>query len=212
MVPNGIDLTRFQPEPRLRDEVLRELGLPESAFVVGTVGRLAPEKAQGVLLEAAQQLLRRPAERPLYVVLVGDGAERAALEKAAAPLGERVRFLGARADVPRLLQGFDVFCLSSRTEGLPLVLPEAMATGLPVVSTAVGGIPSVVVEGVTGYLVPVGAPAALAEALGRLQRDTALGPRLGTAGRIRALQRYSLERMVDDYEAIYRRLLGAPAA
>lgn len=207
-IPNGIDLSRFQPDARLRAEVRRELGLPEAAFVIGTVGRLAPEKAQGLLIAAVARLLAQPATRPVYVLVTGDGAEREALQRAAEACGGRARLLGARRDVPRVLQAFDVFCLSSRTEGLPLVIPEAMATGLPVVSTAVGGIPSVVVEGQTGLLVPPGDEGALAQALGRLLHDPALGPRLGQAGRERALQRYSLTRMVDEYEALYRRLLA----
>lgn len=207
-IPNGIDLARFRPDAALRAEVRRELALAEDTFVIGTVGRLAAEKAQGLLIAAVGKLLGEDAARPLCLLIAGDGAEREALERAAAPFGGRVRLLGARRDVPRVLQAFDVFCLSSRTEGLPLVIPEAMAMGLPVVSTAVGGIPSVVSEGETGSLVPPGEVDALAAALRRLVQEPALGRRQGEAGRTRALARYSLERMVSEYEAVYLRLLG----
>lgn len=226
VIRNGIDLSRFRPDPAARAAVRRELGLPEDAWVVGTVGRLAPEKAQGDLIDAFARLV---AERPggvnghdnghgpgqgparsQHLLLIGDGAERPALTQQAAAVGPSVQLLGARRDVPRLLQALDVFCLCSVTEGLPLVIPEAMAVGLPVVSTAVGGIPSVVMEGETGLLVPPRAPAELSRCLRQLRDDPAQAARLGAAGRARALSHYSVVRMVDEYEALYARLLDIP--
>jgi glycosyltransferase involved in cell wall biosynthesis len=105
-------------------------------------------------------------------------------------------------DVPKLVHAFDVFALSSTTEGSPLVVPEAMAAGLPIVTTAVGGLPGVVDEGETGLLVPVD-EAAFGAALGRLIDDRALAKRLGTRAREVALARYSSDRMVDAYLALY---------
>jgi len=206
-IANGIDLSRFHPDFDARAQIRAELGIPASAWVAGTVGRLAPEKDQALLIRAAAPLLSH--ERRL--ILVGDGSERASLEAQVAALGDRARFVhlaGARRDVPRLLAAFDAFALSSRTEGLPLVIPEAMATGLPVVSTAVGGIPGVVVEGETGFLVASGDEAALRERLERLALDRALGEDYGRRGRALALERYSAERMVRDYLALYRQILG----
>ena len=204
-IPNGIDLSRFHPDAQARAEIRAELDIPAAAWVVGTVGRLAPEKAQTRLIEALAQALTP--ERQL--ILVGDGPERAALEAARSALGERARFVhlvGARRDVPRLLAALDVFSLTSKTEGLPLVIPEAMAAGLPVVSTDVGGIATVVEEGRTGFLVPSGDGGELAQRFDRLASNRALAEDLGRTGRVRALERYSAERMVRDYLDLYERI------
>ncbi len=206
-IPNGIDLSRFHPDAEARAAVRAELGVPADAFVVGTVGRLAPEKDQALLMRAVAPLL----DENLRLVIVGDGMERAALDAQAAALGERARFVhlpGARKDVPRFLAAFDVFALSSVTEGLPLVIPEAMATALPVISTAVGGIPGVVAEGETGFLVPPGDEAALRDRVARLAAERALGEKFGARGRALALALYSAERMVRDYLALYHEVLG----
>ena len=199
-VPNGIDLSRFHPDATARAEVQRELGIPEDARVLGTVGRLAPEKDQALLIRAIAPSLGEKRR----LVIVGDGPEMAALRALATPF---VHLTGARKDVPRLLAALDAFVLSSRTEGLPLVIPEAMAVGLPVISTAVGGIPTVIDEGQTGFLVPAGDGAALAAAWERLASDGKLAEDLGRAGRTKALARYSAERMVRDYLAIYEEVL-----
>lgn len=205
-IENGIDLSRFAPSAAARLAVRAELQLPEAAFVVGTVGRLVPEKNQARLLAAMAPLLAATTQ----LVIVGDGPERAAVEAAIAALGERAQFvhlLGGRSDVPRLYAAFDLFALSSDSEGLPLVIVEAMASALPVVSTAVGGIPAVVVDGVTGALVAADDGRALSAALSRLAASPALGLSFGAEGRRRALARYSADRMVDDYFAVYERIL-----
>jgi glycosyltransferase involved in cell wall biosynthesis len=113
---------------------------------------------------------------------------------------------GRRMDVPRLVHAFDVFALSSKSEGLPLVVPEAMAAGLPIVATAVGGLPSVVESGVTGTLVPVD-EIAFGAALAALARDHAAARSMGATARTVALARYSHDRMVDQYLALYARAL-----
>jgi glycosyltransferase involved in cell wall biosynthesis len=117
---------------------------------------------------------------------------------------EYVVMTGRRMDVPRIVPAFDVFALSSTTEGLPLVVPEAMAAGLPIVTTAVGGLPSVIDEGVTGMLVPV-EEQPLRHALRTLEQDRELAARLGAKARQTALARYSADRMVDAYLELYRR-------
>ena len=139
------------------------------------------------------------------MVLVGDGPERPALEGLARELGieSAVRFAGARTDVSRLLRLFDVFALSSQTEGISVALLEAMATGLPAVVTHTGGNPEVAVEGDTAALVPVGDPEKMGEALASLLADPARRRAWGDAARRRVEQEFSLDRMVNAYEAIY---------
>ena len=198
-IANGIDVGAFARDPAARARVRAELGVGD-ACLVGTVARLAPEKNH-VGLVAAMAPLLGPS---VHLAIVGDGPERAAIERAIAPaLRPFVHLTGARHDVPALLSAFDLFALSSTTEGLPLAVPEAMAAGLPVVATAVGGLPSVLREGITGLLVPAGDEAALGRALGALIADPARRERLGRAARDDAAARFSLARVVDAYEALY---------
>jgi len=206
VIPNGIDLSRFHRDLRERQVVRRELGIPPRAWVFGTVGRLDPEKDQALLVRAVEPLLGENAR----LVVVGDGEEAQRLRDLCfrLPQGRHVHWLGVRSDVPRLLSALDVFVLSSRTEGLPLVIPEAMAASLPVVSTSVGGIPGVIEDGVTGFLVPPGNEQALRLRLAELAKDRALAEDCGRKGRQVALERYSRERMVRDYMELYRRVLG----
>lgn len=198
-IPNGIRLDRYAPDPVARMDVRAELGLAD-AWVVGTVGRLDQYKNQALLVRAMAPLLGED----VRLVIVGDGDNRAEVEAAvrALPDPSRVVLTGRRMDVPRLVHAFDVFALSSKTEGLPLVVPEAMAAGLPIVTTAVGGLPSVIDEGITGMLVPVD-EAALRAALSKLARDRPLAKRLGIKARETALARYDAGRMVDAYLALY---------
>jgi len=209
VIENGIDVTRFGMDAVARAAARRELGIPEDAWVVGTVGRLAPEKNQVLLVRALAGLL---GER-VRLLIVGDGPEAAALDRAVAEAGARpwVHLPGARDDVARLLCAFDVFALPSLSEGLPLVIVEAMATGLPVVASAVGGIPDVIVEGRTGCLVPPGDEAALRARLVTLAGDRDQARALGERARQVALERHSLASMAEAYLALYRQLLaGAP--
>ncbi len=199
VIPNGIRLDRYAPDAEARAAARVELGLGD-AWVVGTVGRLDANKNQALLVRAMRPLL----SSDVRLVIVGDGAARAEVDAEIANLREPrwVVMTGRRMDVPKLVHAFDVFALSSATEGLPLVVPEAMAAGLPIVTTAVGGLPSVVDEGHTGLLVPVD-ETALAAALARLHRDRDLARTLGRNARDVALARYSAERMVDAYLALY---------
>jgi glycosyltransferase involved in cell wall biosynthesis len=143
------------------------------------------------------------------LVIVGDGEERDALraQVARTPDGAYVHMIGVREDVERILAALDAFALTSRTEGLPLGLLEAMAMGLPAVSTAVGGIPDLVVHGRTGLLFPEGERAPLTELLESLSEDDALAQRLGGAGRDEVLARHSVEHMASAYAALYERAL-----
>jgi glycosyltransferase involved in cell wall biosynthesis len=195
-IPNGIRLDRYAPDPAARADIRRELGLGD-AWVVGTVGRLDANKNQAMLVRAIAPML----SPKLRLVIVGDGPTRADVEAAAAG-SPYVVLTGRRMDVPRVIHAFDVFALSSISEGLPLVVPEAMAAALPIVSTAVGGIPSVVDDGVTGLLVPVDEHA-FANALGVLANDRPRARAMGAAAREIALARYSADRMVEAYLALY---------
>ena len=209
VIHNGIPLEDFQPGDRV---VARAgLGIPTSACVVGTVGRLHPVKGTSYLLEAFADLA--PGHAEAILLLVGDGPQRTQLEELARCLGvsERVRFLGNRSDVSRLLQAMDVFVLASVWEGMPNAALEAMAVGLPVVATGVGGTPEAVVDGETGLLVPPRDPDGLAQAIARLLRDPELWRTMGQAGRRRVEQHFSVEQMVRQTERLYEELLSGDA-
>src|SRR5262245_40551395 len=166
-IPNGIRLDRYAPDPEARAAARIELGL-EDAWVVGTVGRLDPVKNQAMLVRAMAPLL----SSQVRLVIIGEGEARPDIEAAIAELPDPrwVVMTGRRMDVPRLIHSFDVFALSSSTEGLPLAVPEAMAAGLPIVTTSVGGLPGVIDDQVTGLLVPVDQDA-LTAALASLESD-----------------------------------------
>ena len=202
-IPNGIRLDRYAPDPEARAAARVELGLGD-AWVIGTVGRLDQFKNQSMLVRAAAPLLSSSTR----LVIVGDGDARPEVEAAIAALPDPrwVVMTGRRMDVPKLVHAFDVFALSSKSEGLPLVVPEAMAAGLPIIATAVGGLPSVVDHGVTGLLVPV-EEAAFGAALAALAADHAKAREMGKKAREVALARYSHDRMVDAYLALYARAL-----
>jgi sugar transferase (PEP-CTERM/EpsH1 system associated) len=204
---NGVDVERFSPGSVERRAVLPEV--PETAVIVGTVGRLDPVKGHGVLVDAVARV-QADLGRSIHLVIVGEGPERSALEQRirAAGLEETVHMVGGREDVPAILRAVDVFCLPSFAEGVSNTVLEAMATGLPVVATAVGGNRELVADGETGRLIVAGDPIALAAALHPLVTDLGLRRRWGTAGRLRACESFSLEAMVRRYEACYTEAVG----
>jgi glycosyltransferase involved in cell wall biosynthesis len=198
VIPNGVDVERFAGA--LADPVVRGAN---GAPVVGSVGCLAARKDYPNLLDALALLEQRG--RKFHAVLVGEGKEREALERQVERLGlgGRVRFLGERPDVERLLPGMDVFVLPSREEGIPNALLEAMAAGRPAVATAVGGTPEVMRDGETGWLVPPRDSAALAEALEAALRDPAEASRRGAAAQRAVRERMSIESMVEHHQRFY---------
>jgi glycosyltransferase involved in cell wall biosynthesis len=208
VVPNGIDVTVFAPNPPARSEVRTALGIPAEARVVGTVGRLAPEKDQALLVRAMLPLL----DPTRQLVIVGDGPERDALRELVRSTGcERfIHMVGARDDVARFLPAFDVFALPSLTEGLPLVLLEAMSTELVVVASAVGGIPDLIDHGTTGFLSAPGDCAGVSTQLAALMADAHLAEAVGRAARKQVRGHHSLERMAAGYEALYGSVRSAP--
>jgi sugar transferase (PEP-CTERM/EpsH1 system associated) len=206
-IRNGVDVSRFAPAGRV--EARAAMGLAPDAPVICTVGRLDPVKDQAGLVRAFAGLL--PAHPEAVLVIAGDGPGRDALTRVIAELGvaDRVRLLGECRDVPSVLAAADVFALPSIAEGMSNTLLEAMAAGLPVVATRVGGNPELVEDGVTGQLVPIRDPVALREALAAYLDDPHLRAMHGKASRQRAVECFSLERMCQDYVALYRRLLPA---
>ena len=211
-IPNGIDIGNYVPNPGV-DGVRSILGsfAPPGTIVVGSVGRLDPVKDQAGLIDAFN-LLRQsvPGMRDrLRLVIIGEGAQRPVLESQIKRLGlgERVCLLGHRDDVPAILPEFNIFALSSIAEGMPGVLLEAMAAGLPVVATDVGGVGEVVSPSQTGLMVAAGDPMALTDALARYVSDEALRTRHGLAGRKRVETGFSLDGMVSAYTALYDELL-----
>lgn len=215
VVASGLDLSRFAPDPVARARVRAELGVSQQAWVLGSVARLSAVKNHALLLRAAAQALPEDGR----LLLVGDGPERARLVALARELGlsDRALFVGGRHGVPQILAALDAFALCSVAEGLPLAVLEAMAAGLPVVATAVGGVPTALTDGYTGFLVPSGDAEALAARLTALRDDPALAARMGRYGRKVTLQRYSAARMVERYMDLYALLLvrqlhrGVPA-
>jgi len=178
--------------------------------LVGVVARLEPEKGVEIFLRAVRLLARRfPAA---HFVVVGDGRQRAALENFAAHRGLPVTFLGFRLDGPALVGQLDLLVVPSFSEGTPLVVLEAAGAGVPVVATAVGGIPDQLRDGIEVLLVPAGDASALADACGRIMNDPGLGMQLATAARHRAEQHYQPHAALDAVEAIYRSLLDVEAA
>jgi glycosyltransferase involved in cell wall biosynthesis len=169
--------------------------------VVGTVCALRREKRLDVLLEAAAAVAAR---RPLRVAVVGDGPERAAAEETARRLRVDATFCGWHPDAAAVLPALDVFALSSDTEGTPLALIEAMRAGVPVVATAVGGVPAAAPDGDCALLVPRREPAALAAALERLLDDPALASRLARRARAHARAHHSLQRAADAWFDLLR--------
>jgi len=199
VIPNGVDVARFGAGGADRGP----LGAVNGETVIGSVGCLAARKDYATLLDALALLSARG--RRFHAALVGDGPERGELEARAARLGltERTTFLGERPDVERLLPGMDVFVLSSREEGIPNALLEAMAAGRPAVATAVGGTPEVLEDGVTGWLVPPADPAALADALEQTLAHPEEARRRGDAARRAAEERLSIDAMVRRHEDFY---------
>ncbi len=202
VIYNGIHI-RPTPPSGARAEVRARLGVDDGTLVVGTIARLDPVKDLGTLLDGAA---RAREVRPVRIVIIGDGPERAALHAHAVTLGiaDDVTWLGHRDDARDWLPGCDVFVNCSTSEGVSLTILEAMAAALPVIATRVGGTPEVVTEG-CGLLVPARNPGAIADALLLLASDVNLREAIGAAARQRVVDHFSLDRMVEDYRRIYMR-------
>jgi glycosyltransferase involved in cell wall biosynthesis len=204
---NGVDLARLH-QHRPRAEVRQELGFPEAARVVGLVARLDHwGKGHKEFFTALAALKDR---YPMEALIIGGGRREGEMRRLAADLGlaGRVRFLGQRRDIPDLLAALDIFVLPSHSEGVSLALLEAMAAGLPVIATKVGGLPEVVRDGENGLLIPPQDSAALAQALARLLADQDLAKKLGENARRDVAANFSLERLGRQINEIYEELIG----
>lgn len=211
---NGVDSDRFQPAPQRQPIAGSPFNAP-GLWLAGTVGRMQSVKAQTVLAQAFVRTLQlQPALRErLRLVLVGDGPLRAEAQAIleAGGVADLAWLPGERADVPDVMRGLDCFVLPSLAEGISNTILEAMASGLPVLATAVGGNADLVEQGRTGVIVPAGNAEAMAAALADLASRPEAAAAMGRAGREAVLQRFSLRAMVAAYENLYDRLLARPA-
>ena len=210
IVHEGVDVERVAALPS--GNVHAALFLPTQSPVVGTVGALVAQKAQHTLIDAAALVVRQVPD--VRFVILGEGELRPALEEQIRHkhLERHVFLAGFRADVLGLIKDFDVFALSSIQEGMCTSLLDAMAATKPTVATAVGGVPEVIADGETGFLVPARDHQALAEKIITLLKDQALRERMGSAGLTRARRLFTVERMVEETAGVYERLAGTPRA
>jgi glycosyltransferase involved in cell wall biosynthesis len=204
-LPTGIDLERYHPG--VAGTVRQELGLAPDVALVGMISVLRSWKGHAAFLDAAALLLK--SSRPIHFIIAGDGPGRQELTDkiALAPWQGRVTLLGHRADVENVLASLDVLVLPSYAhEGIPQIILQAQATGRPVVATAIGGIPEVVEDGITGLLVAPRDPEALAEKIALLLDDASLREKMGRAARQRAETEHSRDRMGERLLALYESL------
>ncbi len=209
VIANGVSRPAVSSQDR--GELLQSLNLPPEARLIGAVGRLWPQKRLKDLIWAADLL--KVIRDDVHLLVIGDGPDRERLlrYREQVRIKDRVHFLGHRTDVESLLPHFDLLWLASGYEGLPNVVMEAMAAGVPVVATDIPGTRELVISGETGFLVPVGDRAAFAQRANQILEDRELRARLGEAGKQRMESEFSVERMVARYAKLYRELLGNSA-
>lgn len=205
VIPLGFDLEPFLRIEGTDQSLRRRLGVTPEAPLVGVVGRLSPIKDHATLLQAMTRL------EGVHLAVFGDGELHGELRREVAGLGlmDRVHFMGWWTDVASAMAGLDVVVLTSRNEGTPVSLIEALASGRPVVATDVGGVRSVVVDGVSGYVVPSRSPTAVADALRGLLSDPQKRSAMGAAGRAFVAKRFIQDRLVADTRALYSSLIDA---
>jgi glycosyltransferase involved in cell wall biosynthesis len=209
LIPNGVDIQRFHPDAQNRSAVRRELGLDDETIVFGTVGHFGLEKGVDVVLQAWKVLLERPHSQRSVLVIVGTGSEpdQERMRRLAASCpAQSVIFTGFRADPERFHQAFDVYAHAPRTDACPLAVVEAMASGLPIVGTAVGGLKDLVVPGRNGLLAPAESASQLADAMERMF-DVGTREFMGEQSLRRVMGGYTLDRNLQDYARLYGDLL-----
>jgi glycosyltransferase involved in cell wall biosynthesis len=210
VIHSGVDLKQFSKGAKQGSRKRKELGITTDSLVIGYVGWLIPIKGVTYLLDAMAEVVQRHSNSLLVLVGKGDenGEEEIKLRERVESLGleDRVRFLGWRPDVNEIMGCFDIFVLPSLNEGMGRVLVEAMAAGLPIVASRVGGIPDLIENGENGLLVPPADPSALAKAISDLLSDKKRRNRMGEAGKKMCLP-YSAEAMVQQIDDLYTDLL-----
>jgi glycosyltransferase involved in cell wall biosynthesis len=204
VIPNGVGSEAFQRPAHARAHVRAELGIGLDAIVIGAAGRLSLQKNPECLVRAMREVIERT-KRQVYLVWAGGGELAGEVRSVVTECGldQHCRLLGDRQDVKAVMCAFDVLALTSRYEGLPYVLLEAMALGLPVVATDVVGTRDVVLNGVNGYLVPTDSPTAVAEALLTLVNSDTRRSEFADRGRRMVTERFMLESMTRRLEALY---------
>lgn len=205
-IPNGVKLQRFDVEID-KGSKRREIGIQENDIVVGIIGSLDPIKDHKTFLYAGVEIIK---EFPnAKFLIIGDGSLKEELlslsEKIG--LGKRVLFLGQRDDIPEILKIMDVFISSSLREGMSNTILEAMAVGLPVIATKVGGTPEIVVDGKTGFLVCPANPKELAEGIIKVLKNPQQAKNMGKAGQEKVRENFSLNKMIKSYENLYKGLI-----
>lgn len=209
LINNGVDTEHFKKNAAPKNSIASWVA-SQDVFVIGTVGRIQDVKNHVGLVDAFIQLQAQlPEEKArLRLAIVGDGPLRKTIADkiASAGIADVVWLPGARTDIADIMQTFSVFALSSIAEGTPVTILEAMSVGLPVIATQVGGIPALVMDHVTGTLVPPNDPAAMAAAIAAYVKQSALAAQHGAAGRERIERQYSVTAMLDAYTALYDRL------
>jgi len=211
LIHNGIDIKPFYRRSEVEKEAIKsEYNLSLDKSIITCVANLRSPKGHEYLIRALYELKGKSPD--FLALLVGDGPLHGKLEELVRDLGlkEQVRFLGSRdrEEIPEILAITDIFLLPSLWEGLPTAIIEAMAAGCPVVATAVAGTPEVVIDGETGFLVPPQDPVALARKIKLLLQDQPLREKMCLAGTKRAREHFSLEKMVREYETLYRELIS----
>jgi sugar transferase (PEP-CTERM/EpsH1 system associated) len=207
VIYNGVDTLRFRPQPDLRTSLRHKFGLPQNRFIVGIVGRIVDIKDHPTLLRATEIMLRSGIDA--HALIVGSGPElerNQQLVRDSPSLAERVTLIGSSDEVPELLNTMDAFALPSISEGMSNTLLEAMASGLPVVATNVGGNPEIIADGLSGWLFQPRDAETLASRLVLLASQDSLRSRYGIAARERVMSSFSLKRMLDDYSQLYLEL------
>lgn len=209
VIPNGVDINRFAPAART-GALQRRLGIEDSRILIGAVGRLAPVKNHSMLLDAFALLRNRHPDAAL--VIIGEGACRAALQERISSHGltGHAFLLGEAPDVATLYRDLDLFVLSSRHEGMPMSVLEAMASGVPVVSTSVGGIPDLLAHGRLGWLAASDDAVALGEAMHAAIEDADRRRTVARNARAEVVERYSEDAMLDAYERLYYLRVSTP--
>jgi glycosyltransferase involved in cell wall biosynthesis len=202
VIRNGVDCDRFRPDPAARFSVRQELGLSEKTPLVGIVAALREEKNHLLFVQMAAGLVKQHSDS--HFVIVGDGPQRPMIEQLARELNvvNRIHLLGTRSDTPRLVSALDCFTLCSLNEASPVSILEALACGVPVVSTNVGSISESILEGITGHLVPSEDCRALVKSVAGILSNPVRGQAMGRAGREHVVRTGSLESMVTGYEKL----------
>jgi glycosyltransferase involved in cell wall biosynthesis len=208
VIHSGIDIDTYRRPEKSRDQVRAELGFSEEHFVVGTVACLKQQKAPLDFVRCAAKAIRQ--DPGLRFFIAGDGPLRSEAEEAIreAGIGDKVRLLGWRRDVVDLYHAMDLFLLTSLFEGLPRAVLQSMAAGTPVVATSVDGTPEVVLDRVTGLLIPPGSPDEAAEAVLAIARDEPLATVLASSASAMLGDKFEIDRMVQDLDDMYGELLG----